>query len=54
MFPQRRVLLSVPLEQLNLKTEDFWFAALRAHPPQIDSQLPGYRHDGFFAGSTGS
>jgi len=32
----RRVLLSVPLEQLNLKAESFRFASPGAHKPQIN------------------
>src|SRR5437867_13124466 len=50
-FNLGRVLLSVPLEQLNLETEDFWFAAPGAHAPQINGQLPRHRYDSFFARS---
>ena len=49
----KRVLLSVPLEQLNHQTESFGFAAPGAHAPKIDGQLTGHRHDGFFAGRSG-
>src|SRR5882724_2488078 len=53
LFPFKRVLLSVPLEQLNDQTESFRFAAPGAHSPQIDGQLASYSHDGFFARRSG-
>src|SRR5882762_8188310 len=44
---------SVPLEELNLKTESLRFASPGAHTPQIDGQLACHRHNSFFAGSSG-
>jgi hypothetical protein len=44
----KRVLFSVPLEQLNLKTESLRFAAPGAHTPQINGQLACHSHDRFF------
>src|SRR6267143_3622576 len=44
---------SVPLEQLNLKTESFRFTSPGAHTPQIDGQLACHSHNSFFAGSSG-
>ena len=50
----KRVLLSVPLEQLNDQTDCFGCAAPGADSPQINRQLARHRHDGFFArGSSG-
>ncbi len=49
-----RVLLSVPLEQLNEQTESLRFAAPGAHAPQINGQLPRHRYDSFFARGPGS
>ena len=43
--------LSVPLELivLNAQAELFWAKLAGADAPQVDSELAGHRHDGFFA-----
>ena len=47
IFSKRVSPFSVLLEQLNLQTESFRFAAPGAHSPQINGQLTGHSHNGF-------
>ena len=54
LFPFKRVLLSVPLEQLNDQTESLGFTSPSAYAPQINGQLPRHCYDGFFARGAGS